>query len=96
FPANEIVIPIMLMCYMSTGMLTDYSSLTELADVLTACGWTPVTALCVMILCLFHFPCGTTCLTIKKETGSLKWTALAFILPTIIGISLCFLINLMF
>ncbi len=96
FPANEIVIPIMLMCYMSTGMLTDYSSLAELSDVLTACGWTPITALCVMILCLFHFPCGTTCLTIKKETGSLKWTALAFILPTIIGICLCFLINLIF
>ncbi|MBQ3184484.1 MAG: ferrous iron transporter B, partial [Firmicutes bacterium] len=94
FPANEIVIPIMLMCYMSTGMLTDYSSLAELSDVLTACGWTPMTALCVMILCLFHFPCGTTCLTIKKETGSLKWTALSAALPTVIGITLCFLINL--
>lgn len=94
FPANEIVIPIMLMCYMSTGMLTDYSSLAELSDVLTACGWTPITALCVMTLCLFHFPCGTTCLTIKKETGSLKWTALSVALPTIIGITLCFFINL--
>ena len=96
FPANEIVIPIMLMCYMSTGMLTDYSSLAELSDVLTACGWTPITALCVMILCLFHFPCGTTCLTIKKETGSLKWTALAFLLPTLAGITICFFINLIF
>lgn len=96
FPANEIVVPIMLMCYMSTGMLTDYSSLTELSDVLTSCGWTPMTALCVMILCLFHFPCGTTCLTIKKETGSLKWTALAFLLPTLVGITICFFINLIF
>lgn len=95
FPANEIVIPVMLMCYMSTGMLTDYSSLAELSQVLTACGWTPITALCVMVLCLFHFPCGTTCLTIKKETGSLKWTALAFFLPTAVGISICFIINLM-
>lgn len=94
FPANEIVIPIMLMCYMSTGMLTDYSSLAQLQEVLTGCGWTAQTALCVLILCLFHFPCGTTCLTIKKETGSLKWTALAFVLPTVIGIALCFLIKL--
>lgn len=94
FPANEIVIPIMLMCYMSTGMLTDYSSLSQLHDVLTDCGWTTQTALCVMVLCLFHFPCGTTCLTIKKETGSLKWTALAIALPTAVGIAICFLINL--
>lgn len=93
FPANEIVLPIMLMCYMSTGMLTDYGSLAELSEILTACGWTPATALCVMILCLFHFPCGTTCLTIKKETGSLKWTALAFVLPTAVGILLCFIIK---
>lgn len=93
FPANEIVLPIILMCYMSTGMLTDYGSLAELSEILTACGWTPATALCVMILCLFHFPCGTTCLTIKKETGSLKWTALAFVLPTAVGILLCFIIK---
>jgi len=95
FPANEIVIPVMLMCYMSTGMLTDYSSLAELSAVLTSCGWTPMTALCVMILCLFHFPCGTTCLTIKKETGSLKWTALAFVLPMFTGTAICFLINIL-
>lgn len=93
-PANEIVIPIMLMCYMSSGMLTDYSSLAQLQEVFTSCGWTGQTALCVMVLCLFHFPCGTTCLTIKKETGSLKWTALGFILPTMIGIILCFIINM--
>lgn len=94
-PANEIVIPIMLMCYMSSGMLTDYSSLSQLQDILISCGWTAQTALCVMILCLFHFPCGTTCLTIKKETGSLKWTALGFALPTIVGVSLCFIINML-
>jgi len=94
FPANEIVVPIMLMCYMSSGMLTDYTSLSQLHDVLTDCGWTVQTALCVIILCLFHFPCGTTCLTIKKETGSLKWTALAFALPTATGIAICLLINI--
>ena len=94
FPANEIVVPIMLMCYMSSGMLTDYTSLSQLHDVLTDCGWTVQTALCVIILCLFHFPCGTTCLTIKKETGSLKWTVLAFALPTATGIAICLLINI--
>lgn len=94
FPANEIVIPVMLMCYMSTGMLTDYSSMTQLQQVLTDCGWTMETALCTMILCLFHFPCGTTLLTIKKETGSLKWTALAFALPAAAGIAICFIINM--
>ena len=94
FPANEIVIPVMLMCYMSTGMLTDYSDLSQLQAILSDCGWTIKTAICVMTLCLFHFPCGTTCLTIKKETGSLKWTALAVALPTAVGIVLCFFINL--
>ena len=94
FPANEIVIPVMLMCYMSTGMLTDYSSLAQLQETLVGCGWTLQTALSVIILCLFHFPCGTTCLTIKKETGSLKWTAFSIALPTIIGIALCFIINM--
>lgn len=94
FPANEIVIPVMLMCYMSTGMLTDYASLSQLQEVLTACGWSWQTALAVLILCLFHFPCGTTCLTIKKETGSLKWTAVAFCLPTVAGISICMIINM--
>lgn len=94
FPANEIVIPVMLMCYMSTGMLTDYASLSQLHQVLAECGWTTQTALSVIILCLFHFPCGTTCLTIKKETGSLKWTALSFILPTLTGIIICLSINI--
>lgn len=93
FPANEIVIPIILMTYMAQGTLTDYSSLTELHTLLAENGWTNITALCTMLLCLLHFPCGTTCLTIKKETGSLKWTALAFLLPTLCGILLCFIVN---
>lgn len=94
FPANEIVIPIMLMCYMSSGALTEYASLSQLHSILTDCGWTMHTAISVTILCLFHFPCGTTCLTIKKETGSLKWTAVSVILPIITGISLCLIINI--
>ena len=96
FPANEIVIPVMLMSYMSSGILADYSSIFQLQAILTDCGWTFRTALCVAILCLFHFPCGTTCLTVKKETGSLKWTACAFLLPALTGIMLCMVINILF
>ena len=94
FPANEIVIPIILMCYMSTGTLTDYASLGELHALLVNNGWTMVTAICMLIMCLFHFPCSTTCITIFKETKSLKWTIYAIILPVLIGIILCFTINL--
>lgn len=93
FPANEIVVPIMLMTYMAQGSLTDYDSLAQLQAILLDHGWTWQTALATMILCLFHFPCGTTCLTIKKETGSWKWTAAAFLLPTLVGIILCLTLN---
>ena len=89
FPANEIVVPCILMGYLSTGALTDYSSLAELHSLLTANGWTTVTAVCVLLFTLFHFPCGTTCLTVWRETGSRKWTALAAALPTAVGIVLC-------
>lgn len=94
FPANEIVFPIILMGYMATGSLTDYGSLVELREILVANGWTITTAICTMIFCLFHFPCSTTLITIYKETSSFKWTLLGFFLPTVIGIILCFLINL--
>lgn len=93
-PANEIVIPIILMSYMSTGMLTGYENLDALKSILVDNGWTYVTALCTMTFSLFHFPCATTLLTIKKETQSLKWTAVAFLLPTLIGVCCCILINL--
>ena len=89
FPANEIVVPCILMGYLSTGALTDYSSLAELHSLLTANGWTTVTAVCVLLFTLFHFPCGTTCLTIWRETRSAKWTALAAVLPTAVGMGLC-------
>lgn len=58
-------------------------------DLLIQNGWTILTAINVMIFTLLHFPCGTTLLTIKKETGSIKWTILSFILPTICGIVIC-------
>lgn len=93
FPANEIVIPIILMAYMSTGSLTEYQSLSELQSLLVANGWTWITALCVMLFSLLHFPCATTCLTIKKETQSIKWTLISFLLPTITGIIVCFLVS---
>lgn len=93
FPANEIVIPIMLMIYLSTGQLIEFESLESLNQILINNGWTIVTAICMLVFSLCHFPCSTTCLTIKKETGSTKWTILSFLLPTIIGIFLCFLIN---
>lgn len=93
FPANEIVIPVMLMAYMAQSSLTDYTTLEQLRQVLLDNGWTWQTAISTMLLCLFHFPCGTTCLTIRKETGSWKWTAVAFFLPTLIGILLCLILN---
>lgn len=89
FPANEIVIPIIIMSYMSTGSILSIENLAELHELFVSNGWTPVTAICVMVFSLFHFPCGTTCLTIKKETGSVKWTLLSVIIPTLIGIMLC-------
>lgn len=93
-PANEIVIPIILMSYTKDTMLTDYTSLEHLSTLLTANGWNLITAICFLILCIFHFPCSTSMLTIYKETKSIKLSALAFVIPTIIGILLCFLINL--
>ncbi len=94
FPANEIVLPIILMTYLETGALVEMTGTTTLFSLLTAHGWTAKTMLCMMIFCLFHWPCSTTCLTIRKETGSWRWTAAAMALPTLLGIVLCALTNL--
>lgn len=96
FPANEIVIPIIIMGYLNGTSITDYSNLLELKNLLVTNGWTIKTAICTLIFTLFHFPCSTTILTIKKETKSTLWTIVAFVLPTIIGLMLCFMINLIF
>lgn len=93
FPANEIMLPALLMGYLAGGALVDYDSLSQLGQILTANGWTVLTALCTMVLCVLHFPCGTTCLTILRESGSGKWTALAAVLPTALGIAVCMLIR---
>lgn len=95
FPANEIVIPCALMGYLSAGALINYESLAELHTLLAANGWTTTTALCTIFFTLFHFPCGTTCLTILRETRSVKWTVLAIALPTAIGASLCVMLRWM-
>ncbi len=92
FPANEIVIPVMIMAYLSTGTLTDFTSLEDLHTLLAAHGWTWLTAVCTMLFSLFHWPCSTACITLYKESGSIKWTLLAFALPTGIGMAVCFLI----
>ncbi len=94
FPANEIVLPILLMGYSSAGTLADCASLAELKAVLLANGWTGTTALCMMLFSLFHFPCGTTTLTLARETKSLKWTLLGIILPTAVGAAACALTNM--
>ena len=88
-PANEIVIPITIMIYTSQGSLSDLGSLAEMQQLFTENGWTIVTAICTMIFYLMHWPCATTLLTIKKETGSIKWTLLAALIPTICGFILC-------
>lgn len=89
FPANEIVLPIALMCYTSGTVLTETSDMTQLYEILTANGWNFCTALCVLLFFLFHFPCSTTCLTVLKETKSIRWTLAAFWIPTLVGVLLC-------
>ncbi|PRR83249.1 ferrous iron transport protein B [Clostridium vincentii] len=93
FPANEIVLPIIIMSYLRAGTIVGMDSLADLKELLISNGWTLLTAINMMILCLMHYPCGTTLWTIKKETGSFKWTAIAFIIPTIAGIGMCFIIT---
>ncbi len=89
FPANEIVVPILLMAYMSAGSLMEYESLDALRKILVQNGWNWITAVCVMLFSLFHWPCSTTCLTIYKETKSWKWTIAAVALPTLVGMVFC-------
>lgn len=91
FPANEIVVPILIMSYMATGKMIEFDELSALGELLKNNGWTYLTALNMMLFSLLHWPCATTLLTIKKETSSLKWTALGFIIPTVIAFIVCFI-----
>lgn len=89
-PANEIVVPILLMSYLSSGQMLEYDSLEELSKVLIDNGWTWLTAVCTMLFCLLHWPCTTTLLSAYKECGSLKWTFASFAIPTVIAFVVCF------
>ncbi|MCI8524937.1 MAG: ferrous iron transport protein B [Oscillospiraceae bacterium] len=91
-PANEIVMPIILMAYLEQGSLLELTSLTEMKALLVAHGWTWVTAVCVILFSLMHWPCSTTLITIKKETGSWKWTILSVLLPTVFGLAACLVV----
>lgn len=91
-PANEIIFPIIMMTYMASNTLLPLGQSTEIQVLLDSNGWTPITALCTFIFFLIHWPCSTTLMTIHKETKSLKWTLVAFLLPTLTGLLICFII----
>lgn len=97
-PANEIVIPsILMLTVLLTGQGGDgaangvmfETSAEGVRQILTAGGWTALTGICLMLFSLCHNPCSTTIYTIYKETGSVKWTTLATVMPTVIGFVLC-------
>jgi len=93
FPANEIVLPIIIMGYMSSNIIMDISELAIIKNLFMNNGWNIVTALCMIIFMVFHFPCSTTMITIYKETKNIKWTMLSFLFPLLIGIIFCMLVN---
>ena len=95
-PANEIVLPIILMCYLKSGTLVNIEDTIQIGQILIQNGWTMLTAMNVMLFTILHFPCATTLLTIKKETSSWKWTAISFAIPTVCGIVLCMFTNLVY
>lgn len=92
-PANEIVLPLCVMIYMASGTLSEIGNLTTLHETLVANGWTWMTAVSFILFSVMHWPCSTTLMTIKKETGSWKYMALAFLLPTAFGVILCALFH---
>ncbi|WP_202976486.1 nucleoside recognition domain-containing protein [Anaerophilus nitritogenes] len=92
-PANEIVLPLLIMSYMSKGAMLELDSIEAMGNLFIANGWTWLTGLNVMLFSLLHFPCATTLLTINKESGSFKWTFLSAIIPTIVAIVTCFVLT---
>lgn len=95
-PANEIVLPIILMCYLQGTSLVNMEDTFVIGEILRQNGWTILTAMNVMLFTVLHFPCATTLLTIKKETGSWKWSFISFLLPTVCGIILCMITNFIY
>ena len=96
FPANELVMPLIVMGYLSSGTIASGVDFASFRALLLANGWTVQTALCTLVLTVAHAPCSTTCLTILRETRSAKWTLAAVLIPTGIGLALCILIHCMF
>lgn len=94
FPANEIVLPLIIMGYTGAGVLTDIGDLGQLKQLLISNGWDMTKCITVLVFCICHFPCSTTLLTVKKETGSIKWTLSSFLIPLVTGLTLCFLLNI--
>ncbi len=92
-PANEIVIPIIIMGYTANSTLLQAEGLAQMKELFVANGWTPVTAICTVVFMLFHWPCITSLLTLRRETASTKWALLSAALPTAFGFLLCFLIK---
>lgn len=92
-PANEIVLPLCVMIYLASGTLSEIGSLSSLTATLSANGWTWMTAVSFILFSIMHWPCSTTLITIKKETGSWGYTALSFALPTVLGIAACMLFH---
>ena len=95
-PANEIVLPLILMSYLGNNSLVNLEDTFSIAQILRDNGWTMITAINAMIFCLIHFPCSTTLISIKKESGSIKWSILGFLIPTVCGIVMCMFTNLIF
>ena len=96
FPANELVMPLIVMGYLSSGTIASGVDFASFRALLLANGWTVQTALCTLMLTVAHAPCSTTCLTILRETRSAKWTLAAVLIPAGIGLALCILIHCMF
>ncbi len=95
FPANEIVMPIAMMILTATGTLGDADDVVAVGNLLLGAGWTWKTGLCALVFCLFHWPCATTIITVKKETDSWRWAGIALLLPTVLGIALCLVLNIL-
>ncbi len=96
FPANELVMPLIVMGYLSSGTIVSGVDFASFRALLLANGWTVQTALCTLVLTVAHAPCSTTCLTILRETRSAKWTLAAVLIPAEIGLVLCILMHCMF
>lgn len=89
-PANEIVLPILLMGYLSSGAMVDADGIDNIKEIFINHGWTWLTALNMMLFSLLHYPCGTTLFNIYKETKSKKWTILSALIPLAIAIAVTF------